>query len=120
MVGETRIADARDLGMFREVTGDGESALALAPDTEHDRAHAADRKPCFVRGQVRTVENGAIAHRASQLFGAPDGAAHDIAVAVQIFGERMDDHRRAERRRTEEHRRREGRVHCETRAVIAC
>ena len=46
MVGEARIADARDLGMFREVTGDGESALALAPDTEHDRAHAV-RKSAF-------------------------------------------------------------------------
>src|SRR5881397_1019419 len=58
VVRETRIADASDLGMRREVSSDTLRGLALAANSQLERAHAADAEPRLVRWQIRTVEDG--------------------------------------------------------------
>src|SRR5439155_16637085 len=45
---ETRIANARDLRVLREVPRHDERALALAPHAESERAHSSDREPGLV------------------------------------------------------------------------
>src|SRR5439155_19228716 len=83
---ETRIANARDLRVLREVPRHDERALALAPHAESERAHSSDREPGLVRRQVRAIQDGAVAHRTAQLCRAADRAAHDVAVAVHVLG----------------------------------
>src|SRR5438445_254301 len=88
---ETRIADARDLGMRREMLRHAERALALTSHAQVERPHAADAQPGLVRRQVRAVEDGPIAHRLRDLGAPGDAAAHDVAVTVDVLGERVDD-----------------------------
>src|SRR5207245_551677 len=113
VVGKTRIAHACDLRMLHKMARDRERALALTPHAQRERSQASDREPGFVRRQVRAVEDRAIAHGTAQLFRSSHDTAHYVAVPIHVFGERVDDHRGAERSRPEEDRRRECRVHRE-------
>src|SRR5213075_3088218 len=93
MILKTRITNARDLGMFCQMERQDKRALALAPYAERECAHSSDREPRLVRGQVGTIEDGAVAHRTGELRRPADRTSHDIAVAVHVFGEGVNDHR---------------------------
>src|SRR5207247_9809223 len=91
---EAGIPHTRDLRMRSEMRRDPQCTLALSPHSQLERAHSADAEPCFVRWQVRDVEDRAIAHRLRDVGAARHAAAHDVAVAVHVLGERVADHLR--------------------------
>src|SRR6266550_3891958 len=96
-----------------------QSALALPAHPKGERSHAADREPVFVWWHVAAVKDRAIAHRPAELQRTANHTSHHIAVSVDVLGERVDDHSRAQRGRSEKHRGREGRVDRERRPVLA-
>jgi len=98
------------------VPRDEQRALALPAHAQLQGTQPADAEPGLVRGEVRAVELDPVGQLQAQLLAAGDGAAHDIAVAVQVLRERVHDDVSAARRGTEQDRRREGRIDGDRRA----
>ena len=76
------------------------------------------REPRLVWRQVCPVDLGALAHLAADVRRAGDDAAHDVAVAIDVLRERVQDDVGAKLRRSHQGGAREGRVDGEARTAV--
>ena len=89
MAGQARIPDARDRGLLREPTRDGQGRSALPLQPHREGLQAAQEIVGHLRVEHRAELGRDGPHARHQLAPARDRAAEVIAVAVEELGPRM-------------------------------
>ena len=106
VVGE--VDAARRAGCWREPGGDGDGVGALALHAQREGLDAAHGEVGIRRGRARGRRCGRAAQWFEVRFVGDDEAAHDVAVAGEVFGGAVDDDVGAEFQGAHQQRRGEG------------
>lgn len=116
---EARVVDPPDPWMGFEETGDGKGVRLVAFHAQGQRVHAAHDRP-GAEGIERAadMDQRVLAERRHGPRIADDRAAERVAMAAEVFGERVDDVVGAEVQRSGGDGRGDGRVDRELRPVI--
>ena len=92
VVGQARVGDVGDAGVLGQEGGDRLGVLAVPLQSQRQGDRAAHDQPGVegCDGAAGVVE-GAELDLVDEVLGADDGAAHGVAVPVDVLGQGVDD-----------------------------